>query len=231
LNCLIIDDDECTRIDLEKKVGKISFLRLVGSCVSAASAPDILLNQQVDLLILDVLMPGTTGLQFLESISTHPMRVILTSSDQRYAVDAFDHAVVDFLAKPISDERFLKAVMRAYSMHHGNGHEKTNSPKDHVFVKSNGMHVRVQTSAIHYIEAQSDHLNIVTDSGHYKVHATLKSIADSIPFDQFFRVHNSFIVNLQKISGLEGNFVLIQKKTIPVSRSRQEELMSRINLV
>lgn len=231
MNCLIIDDDDCTRIDLEKKVSRISFLNLVGSCAEVASAPEILLNQKVDLLILDVLMPGTTGLQFLESISSHQLRVILVSSEQRFAVDAFDHAVVDFLVKPVSNERFLKAVMRAYSLYHGNGQEKSNTLRDHLFVKSNGIHIRLQTTSIQYIEAQSDHLNIVTDSGHFKVHATLKSILDSIPFDQFFRVHNSFIVNLQKISGLEGNFVLIQKKTIPVSRSRQKELLSRINLV
>jgi DNA-binding LytR/AlgR family response regulator len=203
----------------------------VGSCSSAASAPDIILNQRVDLVLLDVMMPGTTGLQFLDSISAHPLHVILLSSDQRYAVDAFDHAVVDFLVKPFSDERFLKAVMRAYSLFHGQGQEKSATRKDHLFVRSNGVHVRLQTSSIQYIEAQSDHLNIVTDSAVYKVHATLKTIADSVPFDQFLRVHNSFIVNLQKISGLEGNFVLIQKKTIPVSRSRQKELLTRINLV
>lgn len=231
MNCLIVDDDECTRIDLEKKVGKISFLKLCGSCSSVANAADIILHQRVELLILDVVMPGTTGIQFLESIAAQPLHVILISSDYKYAVDAFDHAVVDFLVKPVSDERFLKAVMRAYSLHHGHSQEKTSTRKDHLFVKSNGVHVRLQMSSILYIEAQSDHLNIVTDSGLHKVHATLKNIADSVPFDQFFRVHNSFIVNLQKISGLEGNFVLIQKKTIPVSRSRQKELMSRINLV
>lgn len=231
MNCLIVDDDDCTRIDLEKKVNKISFLKLVGSCNSATNAPDYILNHRVDLILLDVVMPGTTGLQFLESISSHPVQVILMSSDFKYAVDAFDHAVVDFLVKPFSDERFLKAVIRAYSLFNGHSQEKSSIQKDHLFVKSNGVHIRVPTSTIHYIEAQSDHVNIVTDAGLYKVHATLKNISDNVPYDQFLRVHNSFIVNLQKISGLEGNFVLIQKKTIPVSRSRQKELLSRINMV
>jgi two-component system, LytTR family, response regulator LytT len=230
MNCLIIDDDDLSRIDLEKKVAKVSFLKLVGSCASASGAPDVLLNSHVDLLILDVMMPGISGLQFLENLSERTLQVILISSDLRYAVNGFDHSVADFLVKPISDERFLKAAMRAYSLgQKPNG--KSTYQKDHLFVKSNGVHIRLQTNSIYYIEAQPDHLDIVTESGVYKVHSTLKSVADSIPLDQFFRVHNSFIVNLQKISGLEGNFVLIQKKTIPVSRSRQKELMNRINMI
>lgn len=230
MNCLIIDDDDLSRIDLEKKVGKISFLKLAGSCASASGAPDVLLNTRVDLLILDVMMPGISGLQFLENLTERTLKVILISSDMRYAVNGFDYSVVDFLVKPISDERFLKAAMRVYSqIQKPNG--KDSFRKDHLFVKSNGVHVRLLTNSIFYIEAQPDYLNIVTESGTYKVHSTLKSVADSIPLDQFFRVHNSFIVNLEKISGLEGNFVMIQKKTIPVSRSRQKELMSRINLI
>jgi DNA-binding LytR/AlgR family response regulator len=230
MNCLIIDDDDLSRIDLEKKVGKVSFLKLVGSCASASAAPDVLLNNRVDLLILDVMMPGITGIQFLENLTERALQVILISSDMRYAVNGFDHSVADFLVKPITDERFLKAAMRAYSLNQKPG-SKESFRQDHIFVKSNGVHTRLQTNTIFYIEAQPDHLNIVAESGIYKVHATLKSVADSIPLDQFFRVHNSFIVNLQKISGLEGNFVMIQKKTIPVSRSRQKELMTRINLI
>lgn len=230
MNCLIIDDDDLIRIDLEKKVGKISFLKLAGSCASASGAPDILLNSRVDLLILDVMLPGISGLQFLENLTERTMQVILISSDMRYAVNGFDHSVADFLVKPISDERFLKAAMRAYSLSQKpNG--KDSFRQDHLFVKSNGVHVRLLTATIFYIEAQPDYLNIVTESGTYKVHATLKSVADSIPLDRFFRVHNSFIVNLEKISGLEGNFVMIQKRNIPVSRSRQKELMTRINLI
>jgi two-component system, LytTR family, response regulator LytT len=230
MNCLIIDDDDLSRIDLEKKISKISFLKLVGSCASASGAPDVLLNSRVDLLVLDVMMPGITGLQFLENLTERTLQVILVSSDMRYAVNGFDHSVADFLVKPISDERFLKAAMRAYSLSQKPKGKET-FQKDHLFVKSNGVHVRLLTNSIYYIEAQPDHLDIVTESGVYRVHATLKSVSESIPLDQFFRVHNSFIVNLQKISGLEGNFVLIQKKTIPVSRSRQKELLARINMI
>lgn len=230
MNCLIIDDDDLSRLDLEKKISKVSFLKLVGSCASASGAPDILLNSRVDLLILDVMMPGISGIQFLENLTERTLQVILVSSDLRYAVNGFDHSVADFLVKPVSDERFLKAAMRAYSLHQKpNG--KGTYQKDHLFVKSNGVHVRVQTSSIFYIEAQPDHLDIVTETGVYKVHSTLKSVAESIPLDQFFRVHNSFIVNLQRISGLEGNFLVVQKKAIPISRSRQKELLNRINMI
>lgn len=230
MNCLIIDDDDLSRIDFEKKVSKVSFLKLVGSCSSVSGAPDIMLNSRVDLLLLDVMMPGISGIQFLENLTERSLQVILVSSDLRYAVNGFDHSVADFLVKPVNDERFLKAAMRAYSLHQKPGGKGT-TQKDHLFVRSNGVHTRIQTNSIFYIEAQPDHLDIVTEAGVYKVHATLKNVADSIPLDQFFRVHNSFIVNLQKISGLEGNFVLIQKKTIPVSRSRQKELLTRINMI
>lgn len=231
MNCLIVDDDACTRIDLEKKVSKISFLSHVGSCDSVWHTPDILLKSRVDLLFLDVLMPGTTGLQFLESIASHPVQVILMSSDPKYAVDAFERAVVDFLLKPISDERFFKAVKRAYSRYNGSRLEKHASRKDHLFIKTNGVYFRLQTSSIQYIEAQPDHILLVTDTGSFKIQSTLKHISDNIPFDHFCRVHNSFIVNIHKISGLEDNIVTVQKKTIPVSRSRHSDLISRLNMI
>lgn len=231
MNCLIVDDDACSRIDLEKKVSKISFLSHVGSVDSVAQTPDILHSKQVDLMFLDVLMPGTNGLQFLDSLSSHSVNVILMSSEQQFAVDAFDRAAVDFLLKPISDERFLKAVTRAYSRFNRNGNGKSVVRKDHLFVKTDGVYIRLKTETIHYIEAQPDHISVVTDTGTFKIHTTLKNIFENIPVHNFCRVHNSFIVNIQKISGLDGNFVTVQKKVIPVSRARQEELMSRINLI
>lgn len=231
MNCLIVDDDECSRIDLEKKVRNVSFLSHVGSCDSVFSTPEILLKSRVDLLFLDVLMPGTNGLQFLECIASHPVHVILMSSERKFAVDAFERAVVDFLLKPISEERFLKAVTRAYSRHSGKQPGTTPLQREHIFIKTNGVYIRLQISSIQYIEAQPDHIVMVTDTGSFKLHSTLKNIFENIPSHHFFRVHNSYIVNIQKISGLDGNNVMIRQKSIPISRSRQEELMSRINLI
>ena len=231
MNCLIVDDDACARIDLEQKVSKVSFLNLVGSSDSAVGAMEVLLREKVDLVLLDVMMPGTNGFEFLEGLRPKKTQVILVSSDSNYAVDAFDYSVLDFLVKPVKEERFLRAIMRARSQFSPSPSQKESVKQDHLFVRSNQSHIRIPTESIFYIEAQSDHLNVVTETGDFKVNTTMKSILESIPPGDFLRVHNSFIVNLHRISSVEGNMIEIRKKIIPVSRSRFKEFMGRINLV
>lgn len=226
MNCLIVDDDELIRNDIENKIGKVKFLHLIGSVSSASAAAEFMANNKVDLIFLDILMPEMSGMQFLQSMSTHRPQVILVTSEKQFAADAYEYQVTDFLVKPFSSDRFLKAVMHAFSLHKEEG---TTSKSDHLFVKANGYLTRIETKDILFIEAQADYVTIHTATQRLTVHSTMKTMLSSLPQDNFFRVHNSFIVNLEKILRIEDNMVVIDKKLIPVSRAHIKPLMEKVN--
>ena len=229
LNCIIVDDDEMIRIDLEKKITSKPFLNLIASCTSAITAAEILLKEKVDLVFLDIMMPEMTGMQFLRSLTANRPQIIFVTSESQFAAQAFEYEVTDFLVKPVSEERFLKAVMRASSLAQSSAPPPSN--EGHLFVKVNSSLVKINISEILYIEAMADYVTIHTAEHRYTVHSTMKTIQESLPANHFFRVHNSFIVNIDKISVIEDNMVVINKKLLPVSRSRVKPLMQRLNLI
>jgi DNA-binding LytR/AlgR family response regulator len=229
LNCIIVDDDEMIRIDLERKISVNPFLNFIGSCSSAVMAADMIMKEQIDLVFLDIMMPEMTGLEFLKSLSSNHPQIIFVTSEKQFAAEAFEYEVTDFLVKPVSDERFLKAVMRASSAL--NSTASTAGQSNHLFVKVNSSLVKIEIGDILYIEARADYVTVHTDEQRFTVHSTMKTIQESLPATKFFRAHNSFIVNLDKISQIEDNMVVINKKLLPVSRSRVKPLMQRLNLI
>jgi DNA-binding LytR/AlgR family response regulator len=202
----------------------------MASCSNAIEAAEILHKEKIDLVFLDIMMPEMTGMQFLQSLSNRP-QIIFVTSESQFAAEAFEHAVTDFLVKPVSEERFLKAVMRASSLMHNNTTSPTTSNDHYLFVKVNSSLVKINIDEILYIEAMADYVTIHTAEHRYTVHSTMKTIQESLPANNFFRVHNSFIVNIDKISVIEDNMVVINKKLLPVSRSRVKPLMQRLNLI
>jgi DNA-binding LytR/AlgR family response regulator len=229
LNCIVVDDDEMVRIDLEKKISTKPFLHLVASCSSAVEAADVMMREQVDLVFLDIMMPEMTGLEFLKSFTSNRPQVIFVTSEKQFAAEAFEYEVTDFLVKPVSEERFLKAVMRA-SMYF-NSVVAPAGQADHLFVKVNSCLVKIDSAEILFIEAKADYVTIHTSDQRFTVHSTMKTIQESLSSSQFFRTHNSYIVNLGKISKIEDNMLVINKQLVPVSRSRVKPLMQRLNLI
>jgi DNA-binding LytR/AlgR family response regulator len=229
MNCIIIDDDEMIRIDLEKRIGGKSMLHLIGTFSSALEAAEFIMKEKVDLIFLDIMMPEMTGMQFLKSLSSNHPQIIFITSEKQFAAEAFEYEVTDFLIKPVSDERFLKAVMRAST--NFNSSISSRESSKYIFVKVNGNFVKIDLSDILYVEALADYVTIHTTEGRYTVHLTMKSIEESLSASSFARIHNSFIVNIEKISKVEDNMVIIDKKLIPVSRARFKPLMQRLNLL
>jgi DNA-binding LytR/AlgR family response regulator len=229
MNCIIIDDDEMIRIDLEKKIAAKPMLNLVGTFSSALEAVETITNQKIDLIFLDIMMPEMTGIQFLKGLSANHPQIIFITSEKQFAAEAYEHEVTDYLLKPVSEERFLKAVFRAAE--NFNASVFSGNSKKFIFVRVNGNLVKIELSEILYIEALADYIMIYAPYSRYTVHLTMKAIEDSLSSNSFVRVHNSFIVNLDKISKVEDNMVLIDTKLIPVSRSRYKPLMSRLNLI
>lgn len=230
MNCIIVDDDEMIRLDLEEKINQTMTLNLVGSCSNALEASNLVMTQNIDLIFLDVMMPGMTGLEFIKTLSASRPELIMITSNKEYAAEAFDYDVTDFLVKPVAYDRFLKAVSKAKKNFDKKG-TTINTIDDHIFIKVSSRFVKLELKTIQYIEALADYVTIYTATDKYTIHSTMKGIEVVLPVNDFARVHNSYIVRLDKITAIEDNSISVNRVTIPVSRNRFKPLMQRLKLI
>lgn len=230
MNCIIVDDDEMIRLDLEEKINQTMTLNLVGSCSNALEASNLVMTQNIDLIFLDVMMPGMTGLEFIKTLSASRPELIMITSNKEYAAEAFDYDVTDFLVKPVAYDRFLKAVSKAKKNFDKKG-TTINTIDDHIFIKVSSRFVKLELKTIQYIEALADYVTIYTATDKYTIHSTMKGIEGVLPVNDFARVHNSYIVRLDKITAIEDNSISVNRVTIPVSRNRFKPLMQRLKLI
>jgi DNA-binding LytR/AlgR family response regulator len=230
MTCLAIDDEPLALDLVEDNIRKISFLKLVKKCSTALEANEFLLQQQVDLLFLDIQMPGLSGIQFLQGLSKTPPLVIFITAYEKYAIEGYNLDVVDYLLKPVSFERFLKAVNKA--------HEKfiarTTMPvpsADYLFVNSEYNLVRIEFNDIAYVEGLRDYVKIFLMSATRPVitRLSMKSLEEKLPSNVFVRVHKSFIVSLNKITSIRKGRISILKAQIPISEHFKENIQKRID--
>ena len=179
-------------------------------------------------------MPEMTGMEFLNSLNTTP-QVIIISSKEQYALEAFEYDVSDYLLKPISYSRFFKAVNKVNTRVEKNGTTILTPEKNEIFIKSNSTLVRLHYDDILWVEALENYVVINTFTDKYTIHFTMKAIEDKMPSHLFSRIHRSYVVNLKKIEMIEDNSVVITtdggSKSIPIGKSYREKLMGDINLM
>ena len=234
MNCIIIEDDKLSLRIIEEFVNKTADLTLVDTYSNAVDAINLLgKNQNVQLIFLDIELPDMSGMEFLESIKVTPQVVIITSKE-KYAVEAFNYEVTDYLVKPIAYARFYKAIDRARKRHQiKNGLDKIG--KDEIFIKKNSTLVRLRYDDILWVEALENYVIFNTFDDKYTIHFTMKAIEQKLPSDKFTRIHRSYIVNTGSIEVIEDNSVLIRiqdgSKTIPIGKSYKDKLMGDINLM
>lgn len=235
MNCIIIDDEETARIIIEKLAENNSKIDLKAQFPNAIEAIKFLNQNSVDLIFLDIHMPDFTGFDFIQTIK-NPPKIILTSSDPNFAIEAFEYeSIVDYLIKPITQERFDKAVNKALLFKPRTGTAMESSidkpPDDDLYVNIDRRLIKINIEKISIIEARGDYIYITAEEKNYMVHTTMKKIEDKLPNDIFLKVHRSFIINIRKIIDIEDNSILIGKNIIPVSRANRPELMKRLNLL
>jgi len=228
MKTLVVDDDRVTVKLLEQYIDKIDFLEPLPSCNDAISASKVLFEEKVDLLFLDVEMPELTGIELLKSLDIKPL-VILISSHSKYAVDAFEVQVTDYLLKPITFSRFLKSVDKCKESY--NVKTQIVNQSKSLFVKDGGVYINIPFDKIHWIEALGDYVNIHTPNKRYTILSTMKDLEFKLPPAVFVRVHRSFIVNLEKIDNLGGFNMLIDEKIIPIGKSYKKPLMDKLNVI
>jgi len=234
LRCIIVDDELMARRGLERLCSKQEELELAGVFENAPDALAFLEQEQdaVDLIFLDMEMPGMSGIEFLDQAPVLPM-VIFTTSNADYAFDAFEYHAVDFLKKPIALPRFEQAVVKAVEIARKSSVNVAAaiSNANEIYVREDGRYIRIPCDDILYFENVGDYVRVKTATGQYIIYGSLKSIDEKLNDPRFLKVHRSYIVNLNKIKDIEENTLVIEKTVIPISRAHKAELMGRLNVL
>jgi DNA-binding LytR/AlgR family response regulator len=229
IRCLIVDDEPLARQLMGAHVQQIRELELAGTCETALEAFAWLHQQPVDLLFLDIQMPGIDGLSFLRSLK-QPPKVIFTTAHAQHAVDAFDLDAIDYLLKPVTFERFLKAVQKVLPRN-----EAIQTPAipnlpadDALFLKVNKRLLRIPHGDIYYLEALGDYLKLFTASQTHVAYLTLSKAEELLPPNVFVRIHKSYIINIRHIRYVEGNIVRILDQELPIGTTYRDQLLRSI---
>ena len=229
LNCLIIDDEPVARKGMEEYIKEVEFLHFVAKCENPMKATPYLEEGAVDLIFLDIRMPKLSGIEFLATLLDPPM-VIITTAYSEYALEGYSLNVMDYLVKPISFGRFLKAANKAldfYSLRHKAESQKETAP-DYFFIKCDNKYEKVHYEEVLYIEALQNYVIIRTAEKKLITYMTISGLEAQLPKEKFIRVHKSYVVSLSKIKAVEGNEIVINTIKIPISRNLKEEVMNRI---
>ncbi len=235
IRCLAIDDEMLALDLLEDNIKKVPFLELIQACKSAMEAMEVLRNQPIDLLFLDIQMPDISGIQLIKSLHHKPL-VIFTTAFSKYATEGYDLDVIDYLLKPYSFERFLKAVNKAYeyldlrnrASNQANVKEIVAS-SNFLFVKADYKLYKINLKDILYIEGLKDYVKIFVSEKPIVTQMSMKALEEKLPPNDFIRVHRSFIVAFNKIDFIQKQMLTIGKKEIPISEHYRDELFKIIN--
>lgn len=236
MNCIIIDDEAAARAVVKQLCSKTSNLDVIDEFDNAIDAIKFLNHHDIDIVFLDIHMPGFTGVDFVQTLK-NPPKIVLTTSDTDFGIAAYEYeAIVDYLVKPITYERFEKSVQKIKNAI--NSQPKTINPLDlgstvgeDLYINIDRRLIKLKYEEILVIEAKGDYIDIKTLKEQFRVHTTLKKIKDKLPEKLFLQIHRSFIINFTKIIDIEDNSVLIDKYVVPISRSNRPELMRRLNLL
>jgi DNA-binding LytR/AlgR family response regulator len=228
IRCLIIDDEPIARDLLKLYCEQAPGLELITTCINAEEAYRALHEHEIDLIFLDIEMPGIRGTDFLRSLKKPPL-VVFTTAYSHYAVEGFELNSVDYLVKPITFERFYQAVQKVADRLGSNINNHDEKP-DHVFLKQDSKLIRVVFSQINYIQAERDFSSVFLEDKRLLAGMHLKLMEAILPARIFLRVHRSFIVNLNRISEIKGNTLIINGHEIPVGAGYRDELFRRLGI-
>lgn len=241
LNCIIVDDETAARTIVSHLCSQVDDLDIIEEFPNALQAMKFLNKNEIDLIFLDIHMPDFTGFDFIETLK-NPPKIVLTTSDRNFAIEAFEYdCIVDYLVKPITLPRFMKAISKVQQFKPpaavspkapatAKKPEGASTDKE-MYVNIDRRLIKIEFDKIYLIEAKGDYILIKTEDKNYTVHSTLKKIEEKLPDALFLKVHRSYIINIKKIIDIEDNSVLIARDVVPISRSNRPELMKRLNLL
>ena len=228
LRCVAIDDEELALELLEDNISKVEYLQLVGSFNNPLKAIQLLQEQSIDLVFLDIQMPGLSGLQLIQAIQNKPMFILVTAYE-KFALEGFDLNVVDYLVKPVPLDRFIKACNKAWELHNLKNQSKhvpaQNAP-DYFFVNIDYSLLKIIRSDIIYIEGLKDYVKINLRSSTKPIipRITMKGLEELLPASEFIRIHKSYIIAINSITAIRKSSVFIGTLEFPVSENYRDNL-------
>ncbi len=228
---IIIDDEPLARNVIKEYAKKIPNLIIVGECEDAICAHQTLQTKTVDIIFLDINMPKLSGIEFLKNLKNPPL-VIFTTAYSEYAMDGYELNIIDYLKKPFSFQRFCKAYFRAEEMYLLKTTPAKNDivekPNEFIFIKSDKKSIKVNISNIMYIEGLGDYIKIYLNDKKLVTNLSMKKIENLLPETQFYRIHKSYIISIDKVESIEGNMVKINNTQLPIGNSYRQDFMIHI---
>lgn len=226
MRLIIADDEPMARKGLEEDCREIAFIEVVGIAENAFEARELVATLHPDLILLDIEMPGLSGIDLIKSME-HPPIVIITTAYAEYALEGYELDVMDFLVKPIDFPRLWKACCKARDFHQLKLEAASMAP-DYFFIKCNGKYEKIGFHEVLFVEAADNYVIIYLEGRKLMTYQTLRSMAGLLPSTHFMKVHKSYIIALDKVSRLEGQELRVSTFTIPVSRNLKESVRARI---
>lgn len=225
--CMIIDDEPLAQKGIAEYIRETDFLELVAVCDSAVKAYSVLHKEAVQLILLDIDMPKLSGIEFLKSLQHPPAAIFITAYSQ-YALESYELNIIDYLVKPVSFQRFCKAVGKAREFLTKEPAQYPVEEENDFFLKVNSKFEKIAYDDILYVEALQNYVSVYLPHKKLVSYLTLSSLEKQLPAGRFMRVHKSYIVALNKIDTVDGNLITIGQQQIPVSRNVKEVLMRRV---
>jgi len=232
LRCIAVDDEPLALDLLEDNISQVPYLQLVGKCSNAMEALEVMQKDPVDLIFLDIQMPGLTGLQFIQSLAIKPMVILITAYDH-YALEGFNLDVVDYLVKPVAFDRFLKACNKAWEYYKLKNQPEPTAEnlfdQEYFFVNAEYSLVKVVVDEIIMIEGLKDYIKIhLINNKPLVIRMSMKSIEEKLSTKKFLRIHKSYIVAIPKITSIRKGSVFLGSLEVPVSDNYKDQLLSMV---
>jgi len=230
MNVLIVDDNEIARDIVHQIAGRIKDVKIIGQCADALQAYNLLQETPVDVILLDIEMPGMSGLELTRNLGKGPV-IIFTTSKRDYAVEAFELNVADYIIKPVTPARLIQAIDKARDLLASVEEELNMSDGEFIFIRDSNIIRRLKLDDILYVESMRDYVKLHTAQKFYAIHNTLKTVEDRLPAAKFLRVHRSFIIAIDKIDTIRDGVIIVQDRTVPVADAYRATLNKRMNVL
>ena len=229
ISAIIVDDEPLARKGLKDYIAEIAFMELINEFDQPVAAIDFLHENPVDVVFLDINMPKVNGLELARSLQKPPL-IVFTTAYREFATDSYDLGGFDYLVKPITFERFLKACNRISESIRAKSSDAPlmNSGEDHFFIKEDGTLLKIEINKILFIEGFKDYVKIHLEQQVHLALISLKSVAENLPYDNFIRVHKSYLINKTKVDFIEGNMVSISNHKIPIGKTYRDGVIKEI---
>ena len=231
MNTIIVDDNKIARTTMKQLVSQVKDMLLVGECANAMDTYNLLQEQPVDIILLDIEMPGMTGLELTKNLGNKKPIIIFTTSKKEYAAEAFELNVADYIVKPVTPARFIQAIDKAREILQSNTEEVKMDDDEFIFIRDSNIVRRLKLDDILFAEAMGDYVKLLTSQKFFAIHTTLKAVEERLPANKFIRVHRSYIVAITKIDTIQDGALVINGKPVPVADAYRAALNKRMNIL